>query len=532
MFLLAGTLAYVVIAASMFGVALGYIIFTFITRYVFSVYTINLPIPPALWYSLLCGALLVSIAIASFIPAVKRTLAPHPKQILSGAQDTTITPVGVRALVLTTGFALLPLGVLASLLLNSVVEGVVIIGATTLVYTAIAGVFAFVLGFVYRQRQRFSFTVRSVISQKKADGLFGIVSFASLFVALTALTTLSLLQIALERYLTEDLTQTVPSTYVLDIQPSQYEQFKATFPDVQLFSNIQARIKSIDDVQIQSELAQPETTVDRELGREFNLTARNDLLTNESIVAGVWGSGVAGEISVDESFAQRANITLGTRLVFLIQGFEVAGTVTSLRSTDSRSGVPFFYVVMSPSDVRTFPATYFGYANYDEAAQTTLGSYVAANTPNVSVIKTNTLAPLILAIVGTLMVLVLIVTIPPLLIATLLIVTLIVSSFSARRREGSRLRALGATRSFVLRQYLAETLSLTAVATLVAYVVSSALAYGISQYFFKLNTLVLFDGQLLTGLALIVVLVAVVGLYLFITDRKPLREILSYGDNN
>lgn len=530
--LLANTLGYVVVAASTFGVLCGYSLFIFIRQYVFSHYQLELPLPPALWYSLLSVALLISIAIASFIPAVKRTLAPTPKQILSGGEEATPTrKVGIRSLVLTTSLALLPLGVLASLLLNSLVQGVAIIGATTVVYATIAGTFAAVLGYVYTHRRRFSFTIRSVISQKKADGLFGIISFASLFVALTALSTLSLVQIALARYLTEDLAVSVPSTYVLDIQPSQYDQFKATFPAVQLFSSIQARIKSIDDVQIQTELAKGETTVDRELGREFNLSARSNLLESEMVVAGEWGAGVAGQISVDEDFANRTNISLGSQLVFLIQGFEVVGTVTSLRSTDSRSGVPFFYIVMSEADVGKFPATYFGYANYDEAMQSTLGAYVAANTPNVSVIKTNTLAPIILAIVGTLMVLVLIVTIPPLLIATLLIVTLIVSSFSARRREGSRLRALGATRIFVLRQYLAETLSLTAAATMVAYVVSCGLAYGLSQYFFKLNTLVLFDAKLLIGLALIAVLVALVGLYLFITDRTPLREILSYGDN-
>lgn len=530
--LLATTLGYVVLIATVFGVLCGYGVFTLITHYASTHYGLLLPTPPILWYSLICFVLLLSVAIASFVPAVQRTLAPTPKQVLSDSEDTTpTTRTSMRSLVLTTTLALLPLGVLASLLLNSLVEGVAIIGATTLVYAFIAGLFAFALRYAYTHRQRFSFTIRSVISQKKADGLFGIISFASLFVALTALSTLSLLQIALERYLTTDLAQSVPSTYVLDIQPSQYEQFKATFPEVQLFSSIQARIKSIDSVQIQTELAKDNSTVDRELGREFNLTARDTLLANEAVVAGKWGNGSAGEISVDKDFAQRANISLGSELVFLIQGFEITGTVTSLRSTDSRSGVPFFFIVMSEADLGSFPATYFGYANYDEAMQTTLGAYVASNTPNVSVLKTNTLAPLLLSITSTLMVLVLIVTIPPLLIATLLIVTLVISSFSARRREGSRLRALGATRIFVLRQYLAETLSLTAAATAVAYIVSSALAYGLSQYFFKLNTVVLFDGILIIGLALITVLVALVGLYLFITDRKPLREILSYGDN-
>jgi predicted lysophospholipase L1 biosynthesis ABC-type transport system permease subunit len=210
----------------------------------------------------------------------------------------------------------------------------------------------------------------------------------------------------------------------------------------------------------------------------------------------------------------------------------VSGTVTSFRSTDSRSGLPFFYFVLSPEDVSQFPGIYFGYAYYDEESQSSLGRFLATNAPNVSVLETQAIGPLILKLLETLMVMVLIVTLPPLLIATLLIATLVVSSFSARRREGSRLRAIGATKNFVLRQYIAETISLTLLAAVFAYTLSVFISYGISQYFFKLDIITLFDFELIAGLGLMILFVGLIGLYLFKTDTMPLRELLSYGENN
>ena len=494
-------------------------------------YGIPLPTPNYYFYSLLCIGLILTIAIASFVPAIRRTLSLNPKQILIGGEDDAKKAFSLSSLSLITASTLLPLVALSAFLLGDIIDGFLIIVGITVAYVAVAVLFSVFLSAVYKNRARFPFFLRSIISQKKADGLLGVVSFASLFVALTALSTLALLQISLERYLNEDLTRTVPTTSILDVQPSQKDSIQQKFSDIELFSNVGARIIAIDALRIQDELEKPESSVDRELGREFNLTSRDTLLSSERISAGTWSNGAPGEISVDEDFAKRANISLGSTLVFSVQGFEVRGRVTSLRSTDSRSGLPFFYFVLAPSDLQDFPAVYFGYSYYDANKQDELGRYLATNAPNVSVLETQAIGPLIIEIVGTLMILVLVVTLPPLLIATLLIATLVVSSYAARRREGGRLRAIGATKQFVLKQYIAETISLTLVASILAYAVSVVAAYFISQYFFKLGSVTLFDLQLVTGLGIIVLLVGVIGLYLFKTDTMPLRELLSYGEN-
>lgn len=521
----------VVLCAGIIGALLGIGIFTILTSYIAVTYKISLPTPNFYLYGILCVCLILTIAIASFVPAIRRTLSLNPKNILIGGEDNGYTFFSLRSLVIITVSTLGPLVILASFLLRDILDGFLIIAGITLTYVVVAGLFSISLKVVYKNRVRFSFFLRSIISQKNADGLLGIVSFASLFVALLALSVLALIQISLERYLSEDLSRTVPTTYILDVQPSQKDALTERFADIELFSNVGARIVSIDDLRIQDELLKPDSSVDRELGREFNLTARNTLLSSEQISDGTWSNGASGQISVDEDFAKRANISLGSTLIFSIQGIEVAGTVTSLRSTDSRSGLPFFYFVLAPSDLKDFPMVYFGYSYYNAVEQAELGRYLATEAPNISMLETQAIGPLIIEIVSTLMLLVLVVTLPPLLIATLLIVTLVVSSYSARRREGARLRAIGASKASVLRQYIAETISLTLFASLLAYVVGVVVAFLISQYFFKIGSVTLFDAQLVVGFGLIVFFVGMIGLYLFKSDTMPLRELLSYGEN-
>ncbi len=525
---LGSALMYVIVLANVIGIALGLLIFKYVQAFVSSDYLISLPDPQILLYTSISTGLIFVISIMSFIPAVKKSLELNPKQILIGGNAEIAGGRQYRSVVLITIFTLIPLTALASFLLKSIVQGSLVIAGIALLYIVVAFGYGFLLRKLYQVRARMGFFIRSIISQKYADGLFGIVSFASLFVALTALCTLSLIQVSLEKFLVNDLSETVPSTYVLDVQPSQKNLLIEKYPDIQLFSNIGARIIAIDELRIQDELKAGNPDISRELGREFSLTSRDSLLSNESVTEGVWSQGKPGEISVDEDFAKQANIKLGSKIVFSIQGFEVAGTVTSLRSTDSRSGLPFFYFVLSPSDISNFPGVYFGYTYYEEERQAELGRFIATTMPNVSIIKTQSIGPLLIKLVGTLMVLVLIVTIPPLLIATLLIATLVVSSYATRRREGGRLRVLGLTKQKSFLYYICETLSLTVVASFFAYGLSVLISGLISHYFLKLDSLVLFDLEIISGLVLIMLFITGIAFFLYKSDKIELRELLSY----
>jgi len=527
--ILAMNLTYMILLATLMGILIGLFSFHAILDFVESVYLLVLPQADVYTSGAITLALIATIAISSFIPVIRNSFSIRADQALLTGSNKSNGKVPIKMVSIITISTLIPLIVFSSFILKSVQDGVVSITAIAVVYVVISSLFYLFISFLYEKRNRFSFFIKSIIAQKKADGLFGVISFTSLFVALTALGSLTLIQVSLEKYLTEDLSQTLPTTYVIDIQPSQKDTVVSEFPDLTLFANTSARILEIDGRLIQDQINLEGRS--RELRREFNLTYRTSLLESEVIVDGTTEVGLSGEISVDQSFAEQSEIRLGSNITFLIQGFEISGKVTSLRQTDSKSGLPFFYFVLSPDDISQFPSTYFGYSNYEAEEQKRLSKFLASNMPNITVIETQTLSELVIKVVETLILLILIITIPPLAIATLLITTLVISSYSSRQRDGARLRTIGATKNFVLRQYLLETISLTLFAAISAYLFSVIISYGITKYFLDLDTSVIFDFELVFILVSIVVFVGLVGIYLYKVDRKPLREILSYEDN-
>ncbi len=528
-FVLGSALTIIALGALAMSSLTSIFLFDIVRAFVSSTFGIALSIPPYTTPFVLTALLLLTTALASFIPGVRSLFTLSPRTILIGGEEeenSTTTKTVFQVTLIT----LIPLFVLSSVLLRNVIDGLVALIIVLGVYVTIAVFFSLILTFLYKKRASFPFLIRSIVSHKKADGIFGIISFTSLFVALTSLATLSLTHVALERYLKDDLGATIPSTYVLDVQPSQEDALRAEFPDLTLFPNIGARIIDIDGLRIQDAIARGDTDIDRELGREYNLTYRTELLTSEAVTQGETVIGKKGEISVDEEFALRANISLGSRVTFLIQGFEVGGIVTSLRETDSRSGLPFFYFVLSPDDVGEFPGVLFGYSFYEDEAQRALGTFVAREMPNVSMIETESLRPQLESLINTLLALILVIALPPLLVALLLIATLVISNYSGRRREGARMRALGATRTSVMTEYLSETISLTLVSSVISYCVGVLITWGLTAYYLRITTLAFFDTELILGLAFIVIIVGIIGTYLYLRDRTPLRELLSYSD--
>ncbi len=518
----------VTLSALTLGSIVSIFLFDGIRTYGTHTFGIALPLPSYTMPLVLTSLLLLTTALASFIPGIRSLFTLSPRSILSGGGEND--RMTGKTVFHVTAITLIPLFVLSSVLLRDVIDGLIALLIVGGVYITVALVFSLVLTLLYRKRASLPFLLRSIVSHKKADGIFGIISFTSLFVALASLATLSLTQVALERYLQNDLSTSLPTTYVLDIQPSQEETLRDAFPDLTLFPNVGARIVDIDGLRIQDALARGDANIDRELGREYNLTYRTKLLESEVITAGNPAVGKAGEISVDSEFALRANIRLGSRITFLIQGFEVSAVVTSLRETDSRSGLPFFYFVLAPEDIGSFPFTSFGYAFYANTEQEKLGSFVARDMPNVSILETDALRPQLESLITTLLTLILVIALPPLVVALLLIATLVVSNYAGRRREGARFRALGATRTYVMAEYVSETVSLTLISSIVAYAIGILVTWGLTSYYLRIDTLVLFDSELLIGLFSIILIIGIIGVYLYVRDKTPLRELLSYTD--
>lgn len=521
---------YVMVGATLVGIALGYGLSAAVRDYAATAYGVALP-AVITWVEIGVVMLMVmATGVTAVVPAWRNLALRSPRELLSGESSATESSVSPKVLILTL-VSFIPLALLASLLLMSVWKGLATVGAVIVVYVIIAFVYALIIRALYRARASFGFGLRYVVAQKEQDGLFGMVAFSSLFIALTSLFVLMLTQASLQSFLESDLGRTIPSAYVINAQPAQKDILLQEFPALTLIPNVGGRIATIDGLDIQAELAKADSTIDRELGREYNLTYRDTLLPSEVIQEGVWQGSASGQISVDAEFADRANIKLGSKVSFLIQGFPLEGVVTSIRSSDRNSGLPFFYFVLAPKDLEQFPATFFGYANLDQDEQNRLESFIGRTMPNISVIDTAEIRTLAEGVVRTLLLIVFIITVPPLLLASLLIVALVVLQYGSRRRDGARLFALGAAKGFVEKFYVLETASTTILATMGAYLVSLIATWWLVYYVLDLKAMEFFQTEVLYSIAGVIVGVMLLGVFLWRSDGTSLKDTLSYEQN-
>jgi len=524
------SLLYVLLVSTIFGGLASILTFDLILGYVSTNFNLALPFVDLTLPIILTLIVTLSVSFASFVPSLKGLLNLNPKMLLSGAQDSNEKTTFTNFTVITLS-TLIPLTLVAIFLLDSFVYGLLSIAIIIVVYIILAVCFYYLIKYLYSKRDKFKFIIRALISYKYADGLFGVVSLTSLYVALTALSLLVLLQATLATFIKADLGMTLPSMYIVDVQKSQTKEILENYKDITLFPNVGARIVSIDGLDIQKSIALSDESVSRELGREYNLTYRSDLLSSETIVEGNWLSGKTNEVSVEGDFADRSNIKLGSRVVLSISGFEVVSTVTSIRKSDSRSGLPFFFFVFNPSDLEKYPATFFGYTNLDRSGKAELTNFLATNFPNISTIDTNEITKFAEGLIGGLLVIIFVISIPPLVLSLFLIVTLIISSFSSRRKQSAQLMALGSSRGFIEKLYYFEAVSTTVLSGILGYLSAILATIIISRYYLKIKSIVLFDPELVIALCAIILLVLIVSIVLWKSDKRPLRELLSYEEN-
>lgn len=529
--LVLGIIGFITLSATLVGGVVGLALVDWLYGFVAAETGVTLGVSiavPALFLILL-GTLSTSLAAA--FPAVRELLSLSPRLLLSGGVTESGGRRVVSMIIITSFVSFLPLFLLAAFLLGRIDRALFVVGGTLLLFVVVALLIGLGIRVLYQRRTRFPFALRTILAQKYSDGVFGAVAATSLFIALASIFSLSLLERSLERFFDDGIGTTIPSAYVIDVQKDQVAVVESVIPDATLFPNVRARILRIDDRLIQERLRDEASGEDRELGREFNLTYRRDLLSSEEIVGGQWQADRTGEVSVDADFAARAQIKIGSTVEFFVQGVPLSVRVTSLRKTDTTSGLPFFYFVFHPSDLGRFPASYFGYADLDSANLRRVEAELAQSAPNITVLDTSLIGETVREVTKTVLTLLSVVTLPPLLLASILLVTLMASTFASRRRDALRLQVLGATRAQTVRLYLAETIAMVIVSSFSAALLSAAVVYGLTHFVLDGVTPVLFDGQIIwisLGLSAALVLYALILLW---TSRKTLRQDMTYEEN-
>ena len=263
---------------------------------------------------------------------------------------------------------------------------------------------------------------------------------------------------------------------------------------------------------------------------ERGLTYADALPEGNSLTAGQWwGPDYAGEplVSVDEEFAEAADLEIGDLLTFGVLGVERTARIANLRSIDWES-MGFNYVfVLSPNAIEDAPHNFAATVELSDGVPTTpLLQAMVREFPSSSVIEVGGVleqARTILEQVG-------LATLAAASVAVLaglaVLLGAIAAARAARTYDTVVLRVLGATRGQILSMQLIEYLILAGVLALVALGLGTGLAWLVVTQLFEFDWLPDW-GEILAvlGIGLLVVFGFALGGSLPLLGAKPAQAL-------
>ena len=266
-----------------------------------------------------------------------------------------------------------------------------------------------------------------------------------------------------------------PNVFFIDIQPGQRADFARTLgvAGAQFFPIVRGTVSAVNGEPIDIE-KQRQSRGDN-LAREFNLTYREHLLSDERIISGKnlfreeWGE---LQVSVLDTVVKMQKMEVGDEIDFRIQGLPVKARIASIRTRTSGGMTPFFYFVFPTPLLADAPQTLFCAARIEKSRIGAIQNRIVSRVPNVNVIDLTETVTVFARIMARLSTIVRFFTSFSLVAGVLIVVSSVFATRYARIQEAVYFTILGARRRFVLAVFAAENLFLGLVSGVIALFIS------------------------------------------------------------
>jgi len=207
--------------------------------------------------------------------------------------------------------------------------------------------------------------------------------------------TINQVESGLSEELETALPSDAPSAFLIDIQTHQWEGVHALL-EAQQASRIDsvpvisARITAVAGRTIEELIEEAGDDRDKRwaLTREQRLTYLDELPEDNEIVEGaLWEKPDVLEVSIEQDFAKDLGAGLGDTLTFNIQGIPIEVEVTSIRTVDWDTFGINFFLVFEPGSLDNAPQFRLAATRLPAEREQALQNELAANFPNVTMIK-------------------------------------------------------------------------------------------------------------------------------------------------
>jgi putative ABC transport system permease protein len=267
------------------------------------------------------------------------------------------------------------------------------------------------------------------------------------------------------------------------------------------------------------------------LGREYTVTYRDHLESNERVVEGEFWRGPSdeAEVSVEQEIRERARIEIGDVMRFDILGRVISARVTSVREVewkDSRNGG--FMFVFRPGVLDQAPQTFIAPLRGPDGidVRTMFQHDLVQAFPNVSVIDFREILETVRDIMSKVTLAISVVGGLVLFSGSLILVGAVAMTKFQRVYEAAVYKTLGANTRTIATMLLLEYGVLGVLAGTIGSLGAVALTWGVSRYALEIPWR-LFVGEHLGGVVATAVLVAAIGVLssLDVLRNKPLATL-------
>jgi putative ABC transport system permease protein len=407
---------------------------------------------------------------------LRRNLEPPPLRY------TTVYGTALLALLGLLAWLLRDARLLGYVVTSTLVTGVVLLGAGSLLVVSLAG-FRGSVGVSWRYGM-------ANIARRGRESVIQIVAFG---LGLMVLLLLVVVRQDLMEQWRSSLPPDAPNHFMINVRPQQTEAVQQFFaanalPVPKLVPMVRTRLTHINDVEV-AKAPIPTQRGRSYVGREVDLSWAGEVQRDNKIVAGQWwrpGDEGGARISVEQDLAQDLGLKLGDRLTYNVGGETVTVKVANFRTVRWDTFRPNFFMVVSPGVLETALGTYVAALQIPAERRTLLADF-ARQFPEITVYDVGAILEQVRGVMDKATMTVQYVFGFTLLAGITVLLAAIQATRDERRYESAMLRTLGASRNTVLRGVAAEFATLGLLSGTLAAIGATVAGYFIANRLFDIE---------------------------------------------
>ena len=377
----------------------------------------------------------------------------------------------------------------------------------------------------FAKHSNISWMQRIAIHNLARKGNQSALFFVTLSLSVAVLTLITTLNHSINAQFINAYPEDAPNLFLLDIQSDQHDEINNIIAaPVSYYPVIRARVVTANNIPVQD--IEPADGFD-DPARVFNLSYADTVMDTEFITDAVENDKLYAPIktsdndpaqtvaplSILDTAASLLNVGMGDQVRFNIQGIEIVGQITSIRSRYEKGPSPYFYFLFEPAVLSAAPQIQFATAHVAAEDIPKLQGQLVREFPAVTTIDGTAIAQQVQELVVQMSRLVYVFTLLALLTGIMVLISSLLSTSQDRMKDSASFRLLGMQKRDLYMLNILELSILGISAALFAVIIANIGAWAAITQWFNLRFSVPWTSLGMGGVALIGLLFAIAIIY-------------------